>query len=298
MKTNGTNEKRSGNPQSRVLSLVLVIVAIAATPATAEVFDEGDVILETQAQVDNFSYTEVTGNLSVWDDGTDPITNLDGLSGLTSVGGSMNISGNDSLTNLDGLSGLTSVGGIGLKISDNETLTDVDGLSSLTSLEGSLWIQGNDSLTDVDGLSGLTSVGGFVAIVRSDSLTDVDGLSSLTSVGASLGIERNESLTEFCGLHPLLAADGLAGGYFVSNNAANPTQDQILAGGPCDPADTIAELFAEHVIKKSEAQMLQQLADDSLEELADFLTLFVEEGTLAPSEAQLLFVIASNWQEI
>ena len=42
-------------------------------------------------------------------------------------------------------------------------------------------------------------------------------------------------LTEFCGLFPLLDAGGLVGTYTVINNATNPTEGEILAGGGLVP---------------------------------------------------------------
>jgi hypothetical protein len=119
-------------------------------------------------------------------------------------------------------------------------------------------------------------------------------LNSLTLVGGDLTVLDNASLAEFCGLYPLLAADGLAGGYSVSRNFANPTEQDILNGGPCDPADTIGELFAGGAINQGEATALLQLADNSLTGLANFLTVLVQNGILTPLEAKLLFVIASN----
>jgi hypothetical protein len=320
----------------------------AATPAAAQVF-EGDLVLTTQTQVDTFAYTAVTGELLVMDDGSDPITNLDGLSslimvgrflfvannpaltdvdglsnvtqggpalgigvfgndsltnvdgliGLTFVGEDLNVFDNASLTNVDGLSNITSVGRI-LRVSDNALLTDVDGLRNITSVGmqvpgfGFMQITNNDSLTDVDGLSNLTSVGANLICSGNDVLTDVDGLSSLTLVEGNLIIEDNDSLMEFCGLYPLLAADGLAGGYSVLRNLANPTEQDILNGGPCDPADTIGELFAAGAINQGAATALLQLADNSLTGLSSLLTVFVQNGILTPLEAQLLFVIASN----
>src|SRR5690606_12196009 len=73
----------------------------------------GDVILTSQTEVDAFATnypncTEISSDLNI---SGSTITNLDGLSNLTSVGGNLYISSNSSLTNLDGLSNLTSVGG-------------------------------------------------------------------------------------------------------------------------------------------------------------------------------------------
>ena len=73
-----------------------------------------NVTLTTQAQVDAFpanypGCTVFPGFLNII--GTD-ITNLTGLSGITSVGGQLYISNNPMLTNVDGLSNLIYVGGI------------------------------------------------------------------------------------------------------------------------------------------------------------------------------------------
>jgi hypothetical protein len=400
------------------LVAVWIVSTAAVAPAAAQVFD-GNLELTTQTQVDEFAFTAVTGDLVIQDDGSDPIMNLDGLNGLTTVGRhlsvldniwlidvdglsslnsvgatmrfqnntsltdvdgllslsivgrffftdnpsltnldglsnltqggpglSIGISGNDSLANVDGLLGLTSVKedlvvidndsltnvdglrnitsvgrvlrfsgnplltdldglsnitsvgvqvpGLGfMHINNNDSLTNVDGLISLTSVGGSVFFSGNDLLTDVDGLINLTSVERNLTIVFNDSLMNVDGLSSLTSVGDDLIVEDNGLLMRFCGLYPLLATDGLAGGYFVSGNGDNPSEQDILNGGPCDPADTIGDLFAEGVITEGEATALLQLADNNLDGLAGILTGFVQSGILTPAEAQLLFVIAT-----
>src|SRR5690606_25444989 len=74
----------------------------------------GNLNFTSQAQVDAFAtnypnWTEFQGYLNI--NGTN-ISNLDGLSALTIVGGDFNISNNLQLTNLDGLSALTTVGGV------------------------------------------------------------------------------------------------------------------------------------------------------------------------------------------
>jgi len=52
-------------------------------------------------------------------------------------------------------------------------------------------------------------------------------------VGGYLWIDDNSILSEFCGLYTLLNGGGFAGGYSVSGNAVNPTQQEIIDGGPC-----------------------------------------------------------------
>ncbi|MCB0840284.1 MAG: hypothetical protein KDD99_26630, partial [Bacteroidetes bacterium] len=87
----------------------------------------GSLSLVTQAQVDAFSYTEVTGNLSIF--GAD-IADVTALSSLKIVGGDLYIGHNPLLTNLDGLRNLESVGGK-ILIEINPLLTSSCGLYKL-----------------------------------------------------------------------------------------------------------------------------------------------------------------------
>jgi hypothetical protein len=98
--------------------------------STAQVI-EGDVTLSSQAEVEAFAGSFVTGNLTI--QGSD-IIDLTTLMTLDSVGGDLWVEDNDSLSNLNGLSNITSVGG--LIIASNYSLTNLDGLSNLSSLEG------------------------------------------------------------------------------------------------------------------------------------------------------------------
>ena len=221
------------------------------------------------------------------------LTNVDGLSNLTWAGGDVVIDDNGSLMDVNGLSSLTSITGT-LFITSN-ALKNVDGLSGITSVAADLGITNNGLLTNVDGLSGLRSVGGNLRFSGDFSLTNLDGVSGLETVGGSLMILSNFELTEFCGLYRLLAGDGLGGNYEVSSNGENPSVQDILDEGPCDPADTIGELLAEGAINEGMAMALLQLADNSLEGLAGILTGFVQGGILTPSESQLLLAIASSW---
>ena len=153
----------------------------------------GDVTLSSQAEVDAFLATEVTGVLTIT--GAD-ISNLDGLSSLTSIGAGLSISSNPVLTNVGGLSSLTSISLFGLSIRDNPLLANLDALSSLTFLN-SLAIGDNLALTNLDGLSSLTSVHNGVNIFRNPSLTNLTGLSSMsTSTSTDLNIRSNGMLTD------------------------------------------------------------------------------------------------------
>lgn len=191
----------------------------------------GDVALTTQAEVSAFDCSEVTGDLTI--SGAD-IVHLDGLSSLTSVGGSLSIANNPTLSDLGGLSSLASIGG-SLHMQNNEALTHVGGLSSLASVGGSVLVLRNTALMHLDGLSSLTSVSGTLRLWSNFALTHVDGLSSLTSVG-SLDITLNHTLTRCCGLFPVLNGNGVADTVTISDNgvACNSVQD-VLSGGQCTP---------------------------------------------------------------
>ena len=85
----------------------------------------GSILLNTQAQVDAFNYTEVNGTIQV---AGSSITNLNGLSELTKCN-SLIITSNPVLINIIGLANLVSVKD-DLAIINNGSLTTLVGFSS------------------------------------------------------------------------------------------------------------------------------------------------------------------------
>ncbi len=195
--------------------------------------------LDTQAEVDSFqqTYGPCDRVLALYVDGAD-ITNVDGLSALTSVVTGLHIENNPLLANLDGLSALDSVGG-DLWIRNNALLTGVDGLSALKSVAKTLAVFENGSLKDINGFSALGSVGGTLAVQDNAALTNVAGLHSLTTVGGSdmadqksLLIENNAVLANLDGLSALTSVGAPGGGYswvVINNNAAIANIDGLSA---------------------------------------------------------------------
>jgi len=126
-----------------VVFTALLFHAMAySAPASAQVCTPDVISLTSQEDVDNFQSDhgpcDQVGALTVeYSD----ITNLDGLSALTSVDWRLLILENDALSTLNGLSALTSVGDLFIEL--NDALINLDGLSALSSVGGNLLIYSN-----------------------------------------------------------------------------------------------------------------------------------------------------------
>jgi hypothetical protein len=226
--------------------LIIIFCALALTNAI--VFAQGclpeGIIFTTQEQIDNFQVnypgcTEIEGSVKISDDWSGDITNLNGLSMLTSIGGALFIDANVSLTDINGLSNLYYIGNefpfYGLSITNNSSLTSLAGLENITMLFANLEIANNDNLTSLSGLHNLNSIEayGSIYIEFNASLTNLSGLENLEYVDGYFFISENASLTDFTGLNNQLSINrdlviryndnmtsltGLEGLYFIGNN--------------------------------------------------------------------------------
>ena len=132
------------------------------------------------------------------------LSNLNGLSGITDIPVNLSILNNgDGLTHIDGLAGITNVGG-DIFINNNTALTNVDGLASVANVGITLSISNNDAMVNINGLGNLTSVGGNFTITGNDRLSNINGFSALQSVGASVTLSSNPLLAICRGLIVLL----------------------------------------------------------------------------------------------
>ena len=109
------------------------------------------ITFSNQAEIDNFSTnypgcTEIEGYVTI---SGDNITNLAGLSGITSIGDYLEIIYNPSLLNINGLAGITSVGG-SISLYYNESLTALSGLNNLTTVGSHLEIVENHTSSECD----------------------------------------------------------------------------------------------------------------------------------------------------
>jgi len=199
------------------ISFVAVILIFGFVSVSAQPCLPDGITFNTQAQIDSFQInhpncTEIEGDVFII--GGYDITNLNGLTVLTSIGGYFRIRNNDALTSLTGLEGLTSIGGY-LTIHNNSELTSLTGLEGVTSIGGWLGISGNDALSSLTGLEGVTSIGGWLGIGGNDALSSLTGLEGMTSIEGNLGIEENASLTSLIGLDNVTSIEGYL---WIDNN--------------------------------------------------------------------------------
>jgi len=109
-----------------------------------------DLNFNSQADIDNFATdypgcTQITGDVIIQGN---TITSLDGLNGITHIGGRLQIIIADNLTNVDGLSSLVSIGTF-IDIYLNDSLTDLSGLANVVFGPGfgSIVIEANSNLS-------------------------------------------------------------------------------------------------------------------------------------------------------
>jgi len=118
----------------------------------------GNFQFNTQAQIDSFPIlypgcTEIAGSVDIRSD-EGSITNLRGLSTLTSIKGNFRILNNLLLESLSGLNNLQSLAGR-FYIENNNLLTDLSSLSQLKDIQYSLSIVNNPNLESLHGLDNI-----------------------------------------------------------------------------------------------------------------------------------------------
>lgn len=132
------------------------------------------------------------------------LSSSNGLNSLTSIGGNLRII-NTRLSNLDGFSGLDSIGGY-LYIQENSTLVDMDGFSSLQHIHDYLKIK-NNAIQHIDSVNSLAYVGGWIEITQNGYLKRIDGFNGLPLVKDDFWIAYQSSLTSIDGFNGITQSD-------------------------------------------------------------------------------------------
>lgn len=150
--------------------------------------------------------------------------NLEALSKLRTVDGSVICYGNQQLESLDFPSleqfngnlfvmsnpKLRRVENVGspeqldaLRIGNNASLTDFSGLQTLQFVTGSVAVSDSKQLKNLKGLSRLRQVGGDLELSYSNAIKDMDGLQNLEEIGGDLKIIQNHNLQDLSQLGSL-----------------------------------------------------------------------------------------------
>lgn len=185
----------------------------------------GGISFTTQQQIDDFSTnypncTEIEGNILINDSSNGGITNLNGLSQLTSLGGNIKIVNNNSLINLTGLDNIQSITGelrIGEWNNGNNSINSLTGLENLTTVGGNVAIYNNPQLQNMTGLNSLTSIGGNLWAWNNNNLANLTGLDVLASIGIDIGFGNNVNLSSLNGLQALTTLGAIL---YIKNNDA------------------------------------------------------------------------------
>ncbi|MDX1776596.1 MAG: hypothetical protein R3297_08435 [Desulfobulbales bacterium] len=255
-----------------VITVLLSILDVSSAIA-AGIYD-GNLSLASQAEVDSFNHTEITGSLTITGD---DIQDLSPLSVLTSVGEYLSISHNVALEVVDGFENLTHLGwglyvygnpvlvsfagfnklpatGDNIDFWYNDSLVSVSGFESLQTAGWSLEFGGNPVLTSIPNFDSLQTIASSLFILDNNSLPGITGFNALQYVDWSFDIVGNISLNNLCGFYDYFSGNNpySGGGSFnISQNHPDlpePTTIQdILDAGPCQssPVQQITDLIAE-----------------------------------------------------
>jgi len=255
-----------------IVLAVLIQYTVSAQPCLPE-----GLHFKYQSEIDNFqanypNCTEIKGNVTIGLFFYTNITNLEGLSVLTSIGGDLLIDatgltsltgldnltsiegnleigsadyngGNNYLTSLTGLDNLTSIDG-DLTIVSNEALSSLSGLDNVISIDGDLWVEDNDALSSFTSMENLSSIGGDLLIYDNNSLTSFNGLEGLTSIEGNLEIGSasyyggNDHLTSLEGLDNI-SANSITDLYIINNDSLSSCEAQWLCDYLSNPNGSV-----------------------------------------------------------
>ncbi|MBC8489933.1 MAG: T9SS type A sorting domain-containing protein [Bacteroidetes bacterium] len=206
----------------------------------------GNYYFTKQIDIDSFqvNYPNCTNLEGIVEIKGSGLTNLLGLSAVTSIGEDLLIYENNGLNNLAGLNNVTSIGR-DLLIYANNDLTSLTGLDNVTSIGRDLLIYANNDLTSLTGLDNVTSIGRDLLIYANNDLTSLTGMESLNSIEKDLiigvvdmgGGGGNPLLSNLIGLANLTSIGGNLN--IVNNDTLSTCEVQSICDYLTAPGGTI-----------------------------------------------------------
>ncbi len=172
----------------------LIVTLFIITCGISSIFSQSclpeGITFTTQEQIDNFHIdypdcNNILGSVEVSIDGS---ANLNGLLGLTEIGGSFLITGEIELVNMHGLDSLTRINsGLVIDFFDfyEANISSFEGLEKLHYLGSNFQIIGSVGAEDLNGLSSLDTIAGSIKF-ELGGLNSLNGLNSLSFLGGDL----------------------------------------------------------------------------------------------------------------
>ncbi len=161
--------------------------------------------------------------------GQNIIENLDNLSTLESVGGSVRIRSNGSLTDISGLDNISHIGS-DIEIYNLDDLEHLSAFNNIDTLEGSFDLRLSSDISTINTLSNTKHIKGSLTIrnglfdnvnslaqlntigrnlnIADTKLNDLSGFSNLQSIGGTLEITNNNEVTTLVSLSNLMSING------------------------------------------------------------------------------------------
>lgn len=195
-----------------------------------EAIYNGNITLNNQHEVDKFCYNKILGDLIIVSDSntTEVINNLEGLYGLTLVGGNLIVS-NTEVTTLNGLNNLQKSNYISFYCKDEFRLLSLEGLENIKELNA-LQVT-NSSITSLNGLNNIEKLG-QINLTNNLNLESLLGLEKLQEPSSGTwfnsSFEDNIKLANYCGLpeHSFTKLNSSK----IKGNLFNPSHDDLLNG--------------------------------------------------------------------
>ena len=182
----------TSNPHKNIIFCIFLL--FVSSLATAQCPPDSNLYFSQQAHIDSFAAqypncTEVKGDLWIGGLFADGLTDLSGLSNITTVGKNVYLHINFKLESLAGLENLTTIKGGLLSIWDCNKLKSLEGLGGIDSLRY-LAISRNKELKTLKGLDSL-KYAETVDIYNNAELENIEGLHNLEYVAETLSISSN-----------------------------------------------------------------------------------------------------------
>ncbi len=173
---------------------------------------DGNMTLTSQAQIDAFSYSGVSGSLTISEAVPGNITDLTPLQGLEFVE-SFNVVNNTALSNIS-LPNLKAVR-FNLNINNNTSLVGME-FPLLEFIGRTIEVKNNDTLLKIATMPLLNRIGQDFIIYNNPKLKTFGAFSRLNYIKGKLSVTNNPSLVDFTGLESLQEIRDL----YINNNTS------------------------------------------------------------------------------